>query len=379
MKIVFLARSLLIGGAERQLVLLAKGLQQMGHSVIVALFYSGGPLEKELDQANVPVVGLEKQGRWDVLGFMKRLIGFLKREQPDLIHSYLTVPNILAVLAKPFVPGIPVVWGVRASNMELQEYDWTARLMYSMERRLSRFPNLIITNSQSGLQFALNNGFPNQTGIVIPNGIDTERFRLDPSAGQSLRAIWGLSGREKVVGLVARLDPIKDHSTFLRAASILAQDRPEVRFVCIGDGPARYREQLRAMGEDLGLGERLIWMGPTIDMPRVYNALDILVLSSLGEGFPNVLGESMACGVPAVTTDIGDAAWIVGDTGIVVPPRNPGELARGMNRMFDRLSREPSLKDQARLRIVQNFNRERLIAQTANELGKVSGSKGVRL
>ena len=150
---------------------------------------------------------------------------------------------------------------------------------------------------------------------VIPNGIDTSRFREMPGSGARLRALWGVRDDQILIGLVGRLDYMKDHPTFLRAAAKLTHHNDSVRFVCVGGGPISYAAQLKDLSSELGLHDRIVWAGDQDDMPSVYSALDLLVSSSSGEGFSNVIGEAMACGVPCVVTDVGDSALIVGETG----------------------------------------------------------------
>ena len=134
-----------------------------------------------------------------------------------------------------------------------------------------------------------------------------------------MRLEWGIAECEKLIGQVGRLDPMKDHSTFLKAAALLAHERKDVRFVCVGEGPTGYRDELYSLAKTLGLASRLIWAGSRRDMPAVYNAFDVAVSSSRwGEGLPNVIAEAMACGVPCVVTDVGDSAFVVDKLGVVV-------------------------------------------------------------
>jgi glycosyltransferase involved in cell wall biosynthesis len=372
MKIVFLCRSLEIGGAERQLVLLAKGLSQLGHTVIVSVFYPGGALEEAIRKAGIPVLSLQKRGRWDVVGFLFRLIKTLRKEQPQIIYGYLGMPNILTVILKPFLKETHIVWGIRASYMDLKQYDCLSRFTYYLERRLSSFTHLIIANSRAGYAYAITRGFPEKKMVVVPNGIDTEMFCPDHKGRQRIRAEWGIAEEEMLIGIVARLDPMKDHMTFLKAASILIKENINLRFVCVGSGLPDYFKDLQSAEKEMGLNGRLIWSGAREDMPSVYNALDILCSSSYGEGFPNVTGEAMACGVPCVVTDAGDSAWIVGDTGIVVPPKDSEKLAEGMNVMLRRLNDgNTDIKSKTRERIVSEFNLDKLIRKTSESLEKL--------
>lgn len=368
-KITFLIRSLNCGGAERQLVTLAREMHSKGFNVRVLVFYSDGPLKSVLQEAGVPVFLLNKKGRWDVIKFLSRLIKLIYVEKPDVLHGYLGIPNILTALLKPLFPHIRMVWGVRASNMDLNQYDWLSRLSYKIESKLSRFADLIIINSNEGLDYAVFNGFAQKRMIVIHNGIDTEIFFPDSKNGQRTRAEWGISLNEKLIGLVGRLDPMKDHPNFLKAAALLVQERDDVYFVCVGGGPADYRHKLKEFSHKLGIADRIIWAGARSDMTAVYNALDILTSSSYGEGFPNVIGEAMACGVPCVVTDVGDSAIIVGNTGIVVPPKSPEKLYHGWKLMLHHLdTRGSSIKNEACLRIISEFSLEKLVQRTTNAL-----------
>ncbi|MES4787378.1 MAG: group 1 glycosyl transferase, partial [Nitrospiraceae bacterium] len=223
--------------------------------------------------------------------------------------------------------------------------------------------DLIIFNSWAGQQHHIAHGYCGKRMAVVPNGINTERFRPDAESRQRVRTEWVITEDQVLIGLVARLDPMKDHPTFLRAAARVAVLRPNVRFVCVGDGPQTYKRELWSLSEALQLKERLIWAGSRTDIVAVYNALDIAVLSSYGEGFPNVVAEAMACGVPCVVTNVGAAAQIVGPMGVVVQPRDPEALCQGMLTSLCRLT-EPGLSQQVRERIVQTFSRERLVCAT---------------
>ncbi|MCG9107127.1 glycosyltransferase [Laribacter hongkongensis] len=371
--ILFLTRSLDRGGAERQLVVLVKGLASRGHPVSVTVFFGGGAFESELAGVGVRVINLGKQGRWDILPFLNRLVGLLRKERPTVIHSYLGVPNILVAVLKPLLPGTRIVWGVRASNMDLSRYDWLSRLAYALERRLVRFADRIISNSEAGKCHAIANGFPEGKMVVIPNGIDTEYFRFDPERRRQVRLAWGVGEDEILVGLAARLDPMKDHRVFLDAASLIASEHRNVRFVCVGGGPADYAEALKQHAAALGLTNQLIWVGAQDDMPAVYSALDIAASSSAyGEGFSNAIAEAMACGVPCVVTDVGDSAPIVGDTGNVVPAGDHRALAAEIQRLTN-LSPDQrrEMGEACRARVVSEFGIDRLVQRTEKVLDLV--------
>ena len=369
MRILLLCRSLGVGGTERQLVILAKGLHQQGHEVTVMVFYANGALEKELHESGIPVFDLRKSWRWDVLPFFVRAVHVVWKLKPRVIYGLLGAPNILTAFLKPIFPRARVVWGMRASNVDLDRYDWLSRLSYRIECRLSRLADLIICNSRAGLEYAAAHGFPRERMTVIHNGIDTEHFKPDATTREHMRAEWGIAENEILIGLVARLDPMKDHPTFFRAAAMLAQERSDVRFVCVGDGSEPYKSELYHQASVLGLNGRLIWAGARHDMPAVYNALDIATSSSYSEGFSNTIAEAMACSVPCVVTDAGDAKQIVGDTGYVVVSGNPAALASAWQVALEEGGAAKARRSQrARERVIEHFRLERLIEETARVL-----------
>ncbi len=370
MKVLILIRSLNIGGAERQVVNLSKGLRGKGHEVLVITFYRGGVLDSELREANIPLYDLGKRHRWDITRFFQSLRKIVKRERPDIFYGYLGSANIIIALLKPLFPSIHTVWGIRASNMDLSRYDWFVRLEYGLANRFSALSDLIIVNSFSGLEYAVSRGLPRDRMIVIHNGIDTERFRPDPETKKLLRNDWNVGDKVPLIGLTARLDPMKDHETFLQAAAILVRERSDVKFVCVGDGPREYWQRLKRLSKNLNLNSHLIWAGLRRDMPRVFNALDLACSSSAyGEGFSNAIGEAMACGVPCVVTDVGDSSRIVGDSGEVVPPGEPEALAEGLNTMVQRIEKNGTvLRKRARDRIVMEFSVENMVSKSEDAL-----------
>ncbi len=364
--VTFLVRSLGVGGAESQLVLLAAGLARAGHRVLVVTFYDRGPLGANLEAAGVPVVALGKRGRWDVFGFYLRLVRALRGERPEVLHPYLPVPNLLALTMRPWLPGVRIVWGIRWGRVRLSRYDWLTRLTFRVSPFLSRFADVLVVNSVGGSAYHQRLGCPADRMVVVQNGIDTERFRPRPEARARIRSEWGIEDGEVLVGLIGRLDPTKDHQTFLEAARRFAAQHDEIRFVCVGGGTPGYSAELRALAQAQGLAGRCVWAGERADMPEVYSALDIATMTSVGEGFPNVVGEAMACGVACAVTDVGDASTIVGETGEVVPVRDAAALAAAWERLLAR--RPPWPAEALRRRIIEEFGVDRLIARSEEAL-----------
>lgn len=363
--LVLLIRSLDVGGAERQFVSLAKGLHDRGVQLNTLTFYSGGAFRSELEQSGVSVVDLDKQGRWDFFGFLLRLFKKIRYANPTTIYGFLPVANILsAILGALF--NAKVVWGVRASNMDLDQYDWLSRIVSVIEKLCASRADLIICNSTAGLEYHATRGFPRDKMVVIHNGIDTEHFRRKEDTRRQVRAGLGLRDSDVLIGIAARIDPMKGYPTFLRAASLVATVNKNVRFICVGDGDLAYRGVLEELVAALGLSRHLTWTGRRTDMPTIYSAFDVAVSSSSGEGFSNSIAEAMSCECPCVVTDVGDSAYIVGDTGWVVPPEDSSSLAEALIEVAKLSQAERSMQgSRARDRIVKNFNLQYMIDRTS--------------
>ncbi len=371
MKILFVIRGLQPGGAETQLVLLANGLASRGHDVSIAVCYPGGALESALD--GVSLIGFDKKGRWD-FSFLFRFIQYVRKVSPDVVHGYMGLGNILTAVCRPFVGPLLTVWGIRASNMDLDAYDFGSRVSFYAEKALSRFADCIIVNSYSGMEHAVSVGFPSDKLKVVPNGIDHGVYKGSSVRGEAFRKEIGVDVGTPVFGLIGRVDPMKGHDIFLQAASEFLATGKDAQFVCVGKVDTSYGRAMVSLSEKLaGLKGRVHWLGLRRDMASVYSGIDVLVSASrFGEGFSNVVGEAMACGTPCLVTDVGDSARIVGETGLVVKPEVPAFLAEGMGVMLDRVDRDETLGRRCRERIVEKFSPESLIAATERWVLKVS-------
>jgi glycosyltransferase involved in cell wall biosynthesis len=187
--------------------------------------------------------------------------------------------------------------------------------------------------SRSAEAFLAGSGYDSERVRLIPNGFDLDRFAPDPSERAAVRAELGLGDRDLVVGHVGRDHRVKDHPTLLAAASIAATRFPDLRLVLVGAG---LDDANRSLAEDArSLGQRVVMLGERSDVPRLYRAFDLFALSSMAsEALPLVIGEAMASGVPAVSTDCGDARELIGDTGRVVPRRDPAAFAAALEELL---------------------------------------------
>jgi glycosyltransferase involved in cell wall biosynthesis len=374
-RILFLTRTLGIGGRQRQLVTLVNGLDRTRFDVTVVTFYDGGEFGEQLKrELGVRVLSLGKKGRWDMGAFAFRLPAAMRKVHPHIIHGYGMVANELSWLMGRLYHA-RVVWGVRNMAPELaskQNVPTNIINKFGIRQWLSAKVDLIIANSQAGYRSFAAHRYATQRMVVIPNGIDVDYFSpLARERGKALCQQWTRTENCELIGIAGRIVPRKGHPTFLKAAALLAGIFPHVRYVCIGSSPDAYVAELQNLSQQLGIADKVIWAGWEQDMPAAYNALTVatIVTEEEQEGFPNVVGEAMACGVPCVVTDVGDAALIVGDTGDIVPMKDSPSLARAWERLLSLSEVERrNLGRRARLRIKECYTVPLLVQRTQEVL-----------
>jgi glycosyltransferase involved in cell wall biosynthesis len=276
--------------------------------------------------------------------------------------------NLAAVLARWAGGGRrpPLLWNIRQSLQAIQHEKPMTRGVIRAGARLSSLPRQIVYNAQSSADRHVQIGYRADRTLVIPNGFDTETFRPDPACRAELRQHLGLPPDALIIGLVARWHPVKDHPTFLRAARRISDQMPAAHFVLAGRAVDRENPVLNGLIHELGLESRVHLLGNVADPSGLTAGLDIASCSSLSEAFPNVLGEALACGVPCVSTDVGDAAWIVGDAGVIVPPHDPVRFADACLELLslDRGARE-AMGQRGRDRVRAQFGIDRIATRYA--------------
>ncbi len=318
---------LVLGGAETFLLRLLGALDRARFPARVIALQSGGVLADRVRALGVPVEELGVRGAFGAARAFARLRRLLAGETA-VVQTWMYHADLLGGLAARFGGRAPVVWNVRQTTLtpELKKAS-TLRIARWCARLSRTVPRAVVCNSAAALEAHAAFGYARERLTVIPNGFDTAVFRPDPAARAAGRAELGVPPGAKLVGLVARFDPHKDHETFFAAAALLAARDPSAHFLLCGDGIDETNPALAEAIRQGGLESRCRLLGRRDDTPRLNAALDVATLTSVSEGFPNVVGEAMACGVPCVVTRAGDAAVLVGDTGRVVEPRDPAALA----------------------------------------------------
>ncbi len=323
-----------------------------------------GILGNKIENMGIPVFALDmRRSRPNPLRLW-RLLRILRKERPHILQTWLYHADLVGLLAGKLMRVPVITWNLRCSNMDMTHYSKLSALVVQATAKLSAFPDVVLVNSKAGQQLHETLGYCPARWQLIPNGFDVEQFRPNPEAQVKIRQELGLLADTLLIGLVARFDPMKDHANFLHAASLLLKDYPNVHFVLVGSGIDRSNGELVKSVISLNIEKNVHLLGERSDIQNITAALDIATSSSYGEGFPNVVGEAMSCGVPCVVTDVGDSALLVGDTGKVVPPKNPKALARAWRELIEIGSEErKQLGLAARRRIEENFSLPAITAQ----------------
>ncbi len=316
------------GGAEGCLARLVLADREDAH-VVVSLMDEGthGP---ELRVRGVEVHSLNlARGRMSFRAF-NQLVNIIRTVRPDVVQTWMCHADLVGGAAARLARVPRVVWGIRNSLMDRRKAPLSTTLVAKISAWISPFvPDAIVSCSDNASREHAMLGYNAAKMVLIPNGIDLEKFRSRPGERERLRHDWGVAEEAFLLGMVARYDAQKDHENLLRALARF-EGATSINWKCalVGRGLDSENTEVVRSIHQLGLTSRVILCGPRDDIPSVMNAFDCHVLSSsYGEGFPNVLAEAMACGVPCVATKVGDAEVIVGHTGWSVHPNDPEALA----------------------------------------------------
>jgi len=331
----------------------ATGSDRDRFASLVVSITMGGAMEGILTRAGIRVETLGmRRGRFDPRG-IARLSRILRAWRPHLLQTWLYHADLLGLPARLLGHAPRLLWNIRCT-----ESIGSAALRRVLSS-CSAMPDGVVVNSVAGQQFHQQRlRYHPKRWEYIPNGFNTRELRPDEGARNRLRGELGIGETTTVIGMAARHHPMKDHANFLAAAARLAQRRDDVVFVLAGTGITPDNQALIAAVGKHGLMQRVRLLGERSEIDAVYPAFDIATLSSaFGEGCPNVLGEAMACGVPCVATDSGDSAQLLGDTGLVVPRRDPAALGAAWEWFVEMSSAERrEYGRRARERIVRDYD-----------------------
>lgn len=359
------------GGAETLLLRLLEALgdERAGHSVLS--LRPRWALAHDIEQLGVPVHAVGMSGRPTPADIV-RLGRLLRRSNAEVVQTWMLHANALGLVAR-VVSRSPVVWGVHLSEVSRSTLGTKAVVVQRCEAICSWFvPSRIVACSASSREVMRRLRYRGQRIVTIPNGFNVVRFRPDAAAGKQVRRELGLPATTTIIGHLARFHPVKDHATLLAAAGQVLRQVPDVRFVLCGEDVTPDNPELSALAAPLGDG--VLMLGQRDDVPRLLNAFDLAVSSSISEALSLAIGEAMATGVPVVATRCGESPDLIGDTGAIVPMRDPKALAEAMVRLI-RIDPEArsELGHRARKRISSGYSLEGMVERYQETWADVGG------
>jgi len=347
------------GGAERQVVALANGLAGQGMETFVATLSGHTPLADSLADAN----------RLHVVGRSPfRLARLLKELNIDVVHGFLLDAEIVSRLAARISGGVRIIGSERSTR---HHYAWWQKALYKIT---GRGMSLCIANTSEGAHWHSQTfGFPTNRYRIVRNGVDTDRF--SPGDAFETKHKLGVSNTEVLIGMFASFKPVKNHTLFIEALALLNKRGIPCKALLVGDQMQRGRHAhtglistVETQIRNLHLEHQVIMVGHQVDIEHLYRACTLTVLPSAYEGTPNVVIESMACGVPAVVSDVtGNREVIVaGEGGFLFSPGSPKSLADVLEGLLKDAASLQSLRVSARAVSINRFGMSRMLEEMAS-------------
>ena len=364
MRVVHIITGLYDGGAEGVLHQLC--MASVNHDHIVISLTGLGRHGPPLREAGVPVHALDQRRGRLSLHALTRLSSLLRSERPDVVQTWMYHADLVGGTLARVLGYRRVFWNVRNSDLSRDKTPWLTIQTMKACARISRFvPRRIACCAYTAAQLHQQLGYDATKFVVIPNGVDASVYRPMQDVGVRWRMQHGIPADRPLIGMAARWHPQKDHVGLVDAVRRVHIAGHDFACVLVGIGVTRNEAALMEAISAADLGDRVFPIGRSEDVPTFMNAIDLHVLSSsFGEAFPNVVAEAMACGTPCVATNVGDAALIIGDTGWVVPRRDPEALATAIGEALTEQRNAPAWLDRCRAstrRIVDTFSMRAMV------------------
>tara|TARA_B100000886_G_scaffold300079_1_gene228929 strand:- start:2018 stop:3142 length:1125 start_codon:yes stop_codon:yes gene_type:complete len=364
MQVLHIITGLKKGGAETLLCNLCEYDKEFNHTIISL---SNTPdLEAPFIKLNIPVFSLNfPDGKIKISGVFK-LYRLIKKINPDIVQTWMIHADLIGGLTAKLIGVKNIFWGVHHTVLIYGKVKWSTIFILKINALLSHFiPKKIVYCAEKSRSAQESIGFNKSKGVVIQNGYDTKKFHRNTDLGIDFRNELKISDDTFVIGHVGSYDPLKDQITLIEAFDILNKQNFKFIAVLVGKNLDNDNNDLVTKIEEKGLTSSIHLLGMRNDIPAVMNGIDLFILSSLSEAFPNVLNESMACGTPCITTDVGDASLIVKNTGWIVPPKNPKLIVDAVIDAEDELRTRTiswlKRKDDCHERIIENFSLKKMI------------------
>lgn len=357
MKITHIIIGLSIGGAELMLKRLVLGLNKKdGIEHIVISLGSLGDIGKELQEKGVSVYYLKMTSFLKIPITFFKLRSLLKSIQPDLVQTWMYHSDFIGGLVCRTLGIKKLIWSVRTTDVTLGPSKVTVKLRSLCAKLSKTLPCKIIYAAHASRIIHEGLGYSSNKSLVLPNGFDLDQLIVDKNEVMQLKKDFNISEKDFVIGTVGRFNKVKNQIEFIKMAEIISQQIPEAKFVMIGRGNNWENPQLEQWINEVGLRDRFLLLGERRDVVHCLNIFDVFTLHSRTEGFPNVLGEAMSQGLLIATYDVGDAAHLLGECGIVSSTNSPQDLAQAILKLQQLPVKEVQiLTENAVKRIHENF------------------------
>ena len=347
------------GGAERMLQRVIRHGNTPEFEHLVLSIKNFQQVAEELTAEGIDVQSLNVQADYYKLPkAVLQLTSRIRRFKPDVVQSWMYMADFFGGISSHLAaPSTPMIWTIRHSTLDPAIDSRALRGCAAGCARLSRrVPSRIVLNSHAAVPIHAAAGYDESKMQIVPNGFDVSRFAPSEQLRLETRARLGIPENAPVIGRVARFHANKDHLTFLKAATIVLKQRPDARFLICGEPQTISSAQVQHDIDSSGLTDAAQLVELQSDIVPLNCAFDVATCSSITEAFPNVIGEAMSCGVPCVSTDVGDAAMIIGETGRVVPAQEPQQFVEALLEILQLPAvNRRQLGAAARRRIVNNF------------------------
>ena len=367
-----------MGGTERHVVNLGRALDRSKFDVHLACFRRWGQLLEEIETSRLPIWEYRIDSLHNCRTFREQLrfARDLRRHRIQIVHTYNFYPNVFALPAARLARAPRVIASIRDTGV------YQTPMQKRVQRLACRLADCIVVNAEAVRRWLIEEGYEQKRIVVIRNGVDLSRFQ-GKGEGQRLRQELGVPPRAPIVAVVSRLHELKGLDDFLEAAAALSARHRDARFLIVGDRLALkdgavvkegvYRSGLEDLARRLGIADRVVFTGFRLDVPELLQEVTVSVLPSLSEGLSNFLLESMAAGVPVVATRVGGSPEAVedGETGILVPARDPATLARAIDAILSDSDLARRMGQAGKRRVAERFSLDGMARATERLYGSL--------
>lgn len=358
-KIVHVIMSLNIGGAElmlKRLVLHSHQKEQFEHIVITLTDLGvNGP---ELQNRGITVHSLGMKSLTTVPLIFLKLQRLLKKIRPDVVQTWMYHSDLLGGLAAKSLGVKKIVWGIRTTDVSQGASALTVNLSKVCARLSYYIPDVIVCAAHVSRDYHIRIGYDKSKMIVIPNGFDVDSIVATNEDRREIREQNNLTPDDIIIGSVGRFNMVKNQRLFIDTAAEIVKTMPDIKFMIVGRDNNKDNEELVSWISSYSLQSNFRLLGQSNEVPKYLKAMDIFCLHSKTEGFPNVLVEAMAIGLPCISTNVGDSKLILQNLGISVPPGNAHALANGISKIISNLLKDENELETLKIKSKKYINEE---------------------